>query len=951
MASKHLSTTRDLRPQDVHPHQEAVDGIQYGSIVDSDGGTPSEDDFPNPYDPDAAQHVLGVSISEAQTHIADPKTPAAEKAAALEASGGYFGGDIIWESTDGPGEDEDDQNIPLGLVDRTTSPPERVPILPKLEDPNSQVSASPYNSSQHDTVTSTAREDLSLPSPWRAGPKQFQRSDISSGALRTSLRGVNQRQRSSSGPEGLRMNLSFNLPSMPKAPKFWHGPFKDKRPNEADKVRRNLATSEEDIGQYDGTWSSLRARTKLFGKSGTPADESASTILPATASRETPGSPHASDQEQSTASLHRTRSDESILLQRSLSGLSRASSLGDDNRFEHMTKQVNSRAKALRDSLQDTNFKMPSMPSMPSMPLISNFPVVSRSSLGLGSSQTDLRTEDREAPRSRGSRNFLRDNWPNGLSFSPSPNRKAQSDLRPKSPEKKPAAGTGQTSATTAAQTHFTRALEHLTGDIVILGGYRGSVLCSTEDPERRLWIPFKAGLNLQKVDLEVGLNVEDEETMPERVLAPKMLTHIGPVDISRRLFKRLRACDNAINGKLRVHNFGYDWRLSPHRLAQQLIRFLEQLPSNRPGVSGDDRGALVIAHSLGGLLTRHAVNQRPELFAGVLYAGVPQHCVNILGPLRNGDDVMFNSRILTAQVNFTIRTSFALLPLSGRCFVDKNTKEEYPVDFFDVNRWIEHRWSPCINTPLPPLSNSSNGPLSNVLSAFPPVAKALPDLPFINRKNPSSQKDGGKIRSPAQKAISTASSAAKSGEAARHAEGGAPKAGMAMQMGAHQTSTESDPSAAATTKTTVTIPRDKAIEYLKRTLAETKQFLQELEFNPTHAQNNAYPPFAVIYGKSEPTVTGAKVDGRDGIKRADVYNELIFASGDGVVLARAAQLPGGYKAVRGGVVSTDRGHVTLLTDHEAVGRCLNALIRARRNGVGLGNLGSGAGNTHHATA
>jgi hypothetical protein len=34
----------------------------------------------------------------------------------------------------------------------------------------------------------------------------------------------------------------------------------------------------------------------------------------------------------------------------------------------------------------------------------------------------------------------------------------------------------------------------------------------------------------------------------------------------------------------------------------------------------------------LGGLITRWAVNFRPDLFAGVVYAGVPQTCVNILG-------------------------------------------------------------------------------------------------------------------------------------------------------------------------------------------------------------------------------------------------------------------------------------------------------------------------------
>jgi hypothetical protein len=38
-----------------------------------------------------SQAVLGISISQAQTHLASPTTPATEKTAALQASDGYFG--------------------------------------------------------------------------------------------------------------------------------------------------------------------------------------------------------------------------------------------------------------------------------------------------------------------------------------------------------------------------------------------------------------------------------------------------------------------------------------------------------------------------------------------------------------------------------------------------------------------------------------------------------------------------------------------------------------------------------------------------------------------------------------------------------------------------------------------------------------------------------------------
>ncbi|KAI9799226.1 MAG: hypothetical protein M1825_004869 [Sarcosagium campestre] len=466
-----------------------------------------------------------------------------------------------------------------------------------------------------------------------------------------------------------------------------------------------------------------------------------------------------------------------------------------------------------------------------------------------------------------------------------------------------------QVTPTTDQFKFLNNALNDLTGDVVIMGGYRGSILRSAQPPHRQLWIPVKVGLNLRKVDLEVGLKPEDEEKMHESIIPSGMLTHIGPIDISRRLIKKLRACENARNGKLRVWEYGYDWRLSPHLLSRKLISALENLPSNRKGTPLQDSGALIIAHSLGGLITRHVINQRPELVSGVLYAGVPQHCVNILGPLRNGDEVLLSSKVLTAQVNFTIRTSFALLPEDGSCFLDKTTKEAYPVNFFDANTWIENRLSPCVAAPLPPLSKTTSG-LGSLVEA---VSGGLPKLPLRatwKLQDAAEEKDGDSL-DPIEPRMNGHGNAAI---------GKGPSSSSSWSV-----------------STVCTLPRDEAIAYLRRTLAETLKFKQELVVRPELRETNAYPPIAVLYGKTVPTVYGAKVDGREGIKRADAYDRLAFASGDGVCLARAAMVPEGYETVPNGRISSDRGHVNLLGDLEGVGRAIKAIQAGRRRGIGLG--------------
>ena len=100
--------------------------------------------------------------------------------------------------------------------------------------------------------------------------------------------------------------------------------------------------------------------------------------------------------------------------------------------------------------------------------------------------------------------------------------------------------------------------------------------------------------------------------------------------------------------------------------------------------------------------------------------------------------------------------------------------------------------------------------------------------------------------------------------------------------------------------------------------------------------------PLAILYATNTPTVAAARVASRDGIRCTDAYDDLQFASGDGVCLARAAMLPPGYICAKGGKVKTERGHVGLLGDLEAVGKLLVAVMEGRRKGTGLGVASEG---------
>jgi hypothetical protein len=869
--------------------------------------TPSEDETTEEkaLQLETVQSAIGVSIGQQQTRLTSPKTPAAEKAAALDDldGGALFDG---WEQP------------PEHLV-AAQSPPRSQPQPHSVDSEEVRREPPPR-----------------LPSPWRASPKTFQKADNHRAVLGDSFRTRRRTLSGSSMNESLKKYLPFTLPSMPKTSGLLSFSLPSLSVSSFDQVRgRPVAldrrtqvkqakspTHYPRIVQHDGSaQSAVRSRSRSRSRSQAelpataplPQRESGTETEDSSDPEELPQQPH----RRPAPALRRSNSEGSLLLYRPRST---ASSLGDDSRFEHVSEQVNSRLKAIKD-----NFKL----SVPSLP---NF--------GFGSRDDFFRAKNGPPPSRLADSNGAGANRRVSFLANTSDTSRRSSVRAPKVKRLLP--DPAATSNGAATHPHFTRALQDLEGDLVILGGYRGSILRSAELPNRQLWVPIKVGLNLRKVDLEIGLDPEDEETMEERIIPGGMLTHIGPVDISKRLFKRLRASENAKNGTLRVHDYGYDWRLSPHLLSRRLIQFLERLPCNQPGVPPEKRGATVIAHSLGGLLTRHAINQRPDLVSGVVYAGVPQNCINILGPLRNGDDVLLSSRVLTAQVNFTIRTSFALLPLDGKCFINKFTKEEYPLDFFDIKTWEEHRLSPCIAPPLPVTNPKPdvNGSSLSVSGLFNAMSQALPSI--SSRKGSVSKGSGPPPLNHQHSTGSTnsASTVDNSGalrDTARNAadkiaEGGAEATGVEPQM-------QSDPTSHAqpNSSTTVTIPHDKAVAYLTRTLAEIKTFKHELGHLARHTEANAYPPIALIYGKSTPTVYGAKVENRDAIRRTGAYDELAFASGDGVVLARAAMVPQGYSVVRGGVVPSERGHVTLLGDLEAVGKCLNAVIGARKNGVGLG--------------
>ncbi|KAI1820977.1 hypothetical protein F4861DRAFT_27312 [Xylaria intraflava] len=807
-----------------------------------DPSPPSSSDGEEPLEigQDDVQSFIQPSLSPVATRLTLPNTPVAEKAAAMDP-------------------------LPFRAVEKTAVDQPASHLPPQPEAYRTSVSVSSSRTRQQRGFTlgqlpSSLQSVGRFPAPWATGQKELAvENESGSKSSMSTVFGQVRHHRTSSGGQDTLKRLREALPSI-SFPSFFSLPSSTKT---AESDLRAPVTSGDGPAEPKQDLPPLvySSSQGSFPPSGIVNHVPEGLSRPRRPSSTRSGRPRM---------IRRSTSNESMLYL----SLSRVSSYGDDERWNSIREQRNSRLKAITDSWDRPTFKLPQLPQLPN---IIPAPLKRHSLLGLESAETSQNDHVRAMTLTECKDSHL---------------------------------------------SELDRALESLTGDVVVMGGYRGSILRSTRT-KRQVWVPVKLGLNIRKVNLEVGLEPEDEETMEETIYSSGMLQNIGPVDISKRLFRRLRECENAKTGKLRVWDYGYDWRLSPHLLSRKLIDFLSHLPSNQGVVDPQERGATVIAHSLGGLITRHAVNQRPELFAGVIYAGTPQKCINILGPFRNGDAVLFNEKVLTAQVNFSLRTSFAFLPEDGFCFINKYTGEEYPVNFYDPQEWVKYAWSPCIEPALP--AYNARGASRSSLRE---LSERLPS-PLRNRGNSSA---GNEAR-PSHALSRTIITDTVRKIEATHDRTIAPQLGASSSENNNNNGNSNSSSNSAQ-------DRDRNMAYLERTLREIRRFRAETYHQPRHTEANAYPPLAVIYGKDIPTVWAAHVAGREAIACADAYDDLVFRSGDGVVLAKEAMLPEGYELVRGGRVSTDRGHITILGDLESVGRALSAVVRGRRKGIGLGVAG-----------
>jgi hypothetical protein len=480
---------------------------------------------------------------------------------------------------------------------------------------------------------------------------------------------------------------------------------------------------------------------------------------------------------------------------------------------------------------------------------------------------------------------------------------------------------------------------DEIDGDVIILGGYRGSILRDSKT-KRSNWIPvIEAGLNIRKINLVLGPNDEDElkelnsrETIFGKSKNTKlnldpskfndenyptmypdgMLTHIGPVDISKKLLKRLNS-----NPRVNARTWGYDWRLSPELISEQLHKDIEKLVSKQK----IKKGVILIAHSMGGIVAHGAMVKDPSLIRAMIYAGTPMPCCNILGPIRFSDSILLSRDVLSNEANFFMRSSYVFLPPSWggedkdgnnggmTLFRDLRDGKRYKIDFWNIKNWVLYNLSPLVSSVR--LKHDVKSGIIN-----------LHKIKDLELKNEIGQYLKIKIDPKTEDIVTD------------------------------EINRLSDSKASWID----------SYNYLKRTLSRTKRFLKSLE----RKDDIKYPPMAQVFSNGVPSVKYCLIDGKECIKRGEYY-KFFYGPGDGVVYQgwnfpreRGRCRPDDDKSCginsaypykndsnwRGkeygygekyefdlcGRFRGKSGHIGLLSDLKLIGKALNAVFIEERN-------------------
>lgn len=228
---------------------------------------------------------------------------------------------------------------------------------------------------------------------------------------------------------------------------------------------------------------------------------------------------------------------------------------------------------------------------------------------------------------------------------------------------------------------------------VLVLPGVTGSTLLSNQGQLGLIWVSIPALLAGKLALIALGPDGQTDAGGVQIVAGEPLALYYLPIQLHLR---HLGGCD--------VLAFPYDWRRTPHALAEHLRAFLTRL---RAG--GEQRKVHLVCHSMGGLVARGFCQRFPHearaLVEQVIMLGTPNY--GSCEPARNltvGSSTLqlartVNPRNEPTRVARSFPSIYAMLPAPAECYprgaplpypfaqatLDYFAAESYPYD--DISR------------------------------------------------------------------------------------------------------------------------------------------------------------------------------------------------------------------------------------------------------------------------
>jgi pimeloyl-ACP methyl ester carboxylesterase len=259
---------------------------------------------------------------------------------------------------------------------------------------------------------------------------------------------------------------------------------------------------------------------------------------------------------------------------------------------------------------------------------------------------------------------------------------------------------------------------------VIIVPGLTGSELVNSKTGEQVWFKARRAKDDDLRLPISANLGRNRDDLVPGDIIRSVQYFKMLPeVEIYERLIDVLQTRGGYKEGKWKnppkdghqdtYYVFAYDWRRDNVENARLLIRQMDQLRRSlrKPNLKFD-----VIAHSMGGLITRYAamygtaeppaVNPKPswagaQYFDKVFLLGTPNEgSILSLNALLNGFSYIGGGLNLPFVQNidrfdvFTIQSIFQLLPREGSFVLYDENLQPLKVDLYDPKTWEEYDWA-----------------------------------------------------------------------------------------------------------------------------------------------------------------------------------------------------------------------------------------------------------------